>query len=213
MVGQYHHPPRDPDEGPVGLGLGQIGRGQAGLGVEAVTAEEEQIEVQRADGQVGERADQGVGRGADPAGQHHRVGRAVQASPSPAEHVRHPQRVGHDREPRHVEQALRQRERRGPGGQRDRGAGRDHARRRPGDRGLLRPLQHQLGFEARLMTQGRARQHRAAVHLLHEPVAGEHLKVSADRHIRDAEPLSQVTDPCAAVAPDGFQDERLAVSG
>ena len=78
VVGEHDHPARDPDEGPVGLGLGEVGRGQPRVGVEAVAAEEQDVKVQRADGQVRDRADQRVRRGADAAGQHHRVGRAVQ---------------------------------------------------------------------------------------------------------------------------------------
>src|ERR1035441_517875 len=57
------------------------------------------------------------------------------------------------------------------------------------------------------------RQDRAAVNLLHQAIAGEDLEVSADGHVRNAEALSEIADPGAAIAPDGLQDERLAVSG
>src|SRR6516164_2698160 len=101
----------------------------------------------------------------------------------------------------------------GPRGYRYRRARRDHAGRRARDRGLLRPLEHEPGLEARLVAGGRPWQDRAAVYLLHQAVPGEHLEVSADRHVRDAEPLGQVAHPGAAIAPDGLQDQRLAVSG
>jgi hypothetical protein len=168
--------------------------------------------VEGPDRQVGDRADQRVRRSTDPAGQHHRIGGAVE-SPCPVEQVHHAQRVRHDGEPRHVEQALGQRERGCPRGQRDRRTRPDQAGRRAGDRGLLRPLEHQLGLEAGIVAGGRPRQDRPPVHFLYQAILGEHLKVSADRHIRNAEPLSEIADACAAIAPDGLQDERLAVSG
>ena len=115
VVGQHDDAAGDPDQGPVGLRFGQVRRGQPGVGVEAVAAEEEQVEVERPDGQVGHRPDQRVRGGADAAGQHDRVGRAVEAA-GPAEQVGHPQRVRDDGEPGHVEQALGQRERGRPGG-------------------------------------------------------------------------------------------------
>src|SRR5580692_3626987 len=87
------------------------------------------------------------------------------------------------------------------------------AGRRAGDRGLLRPLEHQLGLEAGIVAGGRPRQARPPVHFPSQAILGEHLKVSADRHIRNAEPLSEIADACAAIAPDGLQDKRLAVSG
>src|SRR5206468_11452688 len=59
----------------------------------------------------------------------------------------------------------------------------------------------------------RSRQDRASVHLLDQAISGENFEVPADGHVRDAQPLGQVADPCAAVAPDGLQDARLAVSG
>src|SRR6516165_4508112 len=63
------------------------------------------------------------------------------------------------------------------------------------------------------MTGGRPRQDRATVYLLDQAIPGEYLEIPADGHIRDAEPLGEVADTCAAIAPDGLQDERLAVSG
>ena len=51
------------------------------------------------------------------------------------------------------------------------------------------------------------------MNLLDQAVPGKDLEIAADGHIRDAEPLGEVTDTCAAIAPDGLQDERLAVSG
>ena len=44
-------------------------------------------------------------------------------------------------------------------------------------------------------------------------IPGEDLEIAADGHVRDAEPLGEVTDTCTAIAPDGLQDERLAMSG
>ena len=70
-----------------------------------------------------------------------------------------------------------------------------------------------LASKPRLVASGRARQHRAAVDLLDQAIPGQHLKVPADGHIRNAEPLGEIADPGAAIVPDGLQDERLAVSG
>jgi len=99
----------------------------------------------------------------------------------------------------------------GPGGERDRGAGRDQGGRRPRDRFLLPPLQPGLHLEARLVAARHARQHGTAVHFLDQAGPGEYLQVTADSHVRDAEPLGQVADPCAARAPHLLQDERLPV--
>src|SRR6185437_6520910 len=63
------------------------------------------------------------------------------------------------------------------------------------------------------MAGGRPRQDRAAMYFFDQAVPGEDLEIAADGHIRDAEPLGKVTDTGAAIAPDGLQDERLAVSG
>ena len=54
---------------------------------------------------------------------------AARADP---EDARHPHRVGHDRQPGHIQQLLGQGERGRPRGQGDRGAGRDQRRRPPG---------------------------------------------------------------------------------
>ena len=67
--------------------------------------------------------------------------------------------------------------------------GPDQGRRRAGDRVLLRALEDELVLEAGLMTSMRARQHRAAVDLLHQSVLGQHLEIAPDRHVRDAELL------------------------
>src|SRR5437764_1173698 len=68
-------------------------------------------------------------------------------------------------------------------------------------------------IRARLVAGGRPWQDRTAVYLLDQAIPGEDLEIAADGHIRDAEPLGEVTDTCAAIAPDGLQDERLAMSG
>ena len=51
------------------------------------------------------------------------------------------------------------------------------------------------------------------MYFLDQAVPGEDLEVAADGHVRDAEPLREVADTGAAIAPDGLQDERLAMSG
>jgi hypothetical protein len=213
VIGQQYDAPRDPDEGPVGLGLGEVGGGQPGLRIEAEAPEEQQVEVERPDGQVGDGADQRVGGRTHAAGQDHRVGRPVEPT-RPAERVHHGQRVGHDGQPGHVQQALGQRQRGRPGRDRDGGPRPDQPRRGAGDRVLLRALEDELGLQARLMAGGwRPRQDGAPVDLFHQAIPGQDLKVPADRHVRNAESLGEIAHPRAAVAPDGLQDERLTVSG
>ena len=82
------------DEGPVGLGLHEVGRAEAGSFGDAVHAHEHRVEVERAQRPDGDRADQRVGRGADAAGEHHRAIGTLRL----VQHLGDPDRVGHDRE-------------------------------------------------------------------------------------------------------------------
>ena len=69
------------DQRAVGLGLDEVRGGQPGPLVDAVDAEDERVDVQRAQRGDRDRSGQGVGRGADPAGEDHRqvvAGRVVQ---------------------------------------------------------------------------------------------------------------------------------------
>ena len=215
VVGDDHDPAGGADEHPVGLGFGQVGRGQPGDRVDPVAAEEEQVEVERPDGQVGDRADQRVGGGAHAAGQDHRgkVGAAAAGRAVVLEEVRHPDGVRHDREPRDLAELTGQLERGRPGGQGDRGPRRDQRRGGPRNRFLLGALQHGLGLEPGLVAARHARQDRAAVHLLDQPGPGENLEIAADGHVGDAEPLGEVADPGTAGPPDVLQDQRLPVLG
>ena len=87
VVGQHDDAPCHLDQRTVGLGLCQIGSGEADLGVETGAAEEERVEVQRRDRQVRHRPDERVRRRAHAAGEDHR--RHVRAV-IPAEQVRDP---------------------------------------------------------------------------------------------------------------------------
>ena len=134
--------------------------------------------------------------------------------PRTAEQVHHAQRVGHDRQSGNVEEALGQRERRGAGGQGDCGAGLDQTGRCPPDRCLFRLLEHELGLEAGLVAAGWCSgQDRSAVNLFDQAISREGLQVSADGHVRDSELLGEITDPCAAVAADSLEDQRLPMPG
>jgi hypothetical protein len=53
----------------------------------------------------------------------------------------------------------------------------------------------------------RARQHRTAVDLLYQAIFGQHLKIASDGHVRDAELLREIADPCTAVVSDGLQNQ------
>ena len=170
--------------------------------------------MERPDHQIGHRADQRIGRGPDTAGENHREpGRAAAGGPGAFHQVRGPDGVRHDRKPGNLAQVPGQLEGGGPGGERDRGTGRDLGSGCPRDGLLLRPLEHGLGVEAGLVAARHARHHRAAVHLLDQPRPGQHLQVAADRHVRDAEALGKVAYPRAARAPDVLQDQRLPVLG
>ena len=72
VVGQDDDPARHLDERAVGLRFGEVRRGEPDLGVDAGTAEEHGVEVQRPDRQVGHRADERVRGRAHAAGEHHR---------------------------------------------------------------------------------------------------------------------------------------------
>ena len=113
VVGDDGQPAGRAGQGPVGLCLQQVGAGEPGALVHAVHAEEDQVEVERPQRRHGHRADQGVRRRADAAGEHDGLVRVAatgrRRSAICTELVTTVM-------PRHVEQPVRE----GPGG----GAGR-----------------------------------------------------------------------------------------
>ena len=208
VVGHHEHAPRGRDEGPVGLGLDQVGGGQARPLVDAVHAEDQRVDVQRAQRGDGDRAGQGVRGGAHPAGEDHRevvAGRVVQQ-------LGHAGGVGDDGQVGDVAQLVRDRVGGGAGRDGDRGARVDHRRGGAGDRGLLHRVHLGLDLEARLVRAPAADRGGAAVDLADQPLLGQRLDVTAHRHVGDAEDVDQLGDARPTVAVDLVQDPLLTLT-
>ncbi len=213
VVRDHHDTPCRLHQTPVRLGLGEVRRGQARLGRYPVHTQEQHVEVERRDRLVGDRADQRVRGRAHPAGEDHRR----RALPRPrgalghVEHVCDPHRVGDHRQIRHVHQPVRQRVRRRPARQRDRGAGRDQLRRGVRDVLLGGRLQTRLGLEPRLVGARLGHRYRAAVHLLQHALPGQRVQVAADRHVRHTELAGQLVDPDPAPAAHLVEDQGASL--
>ena len=209
VVGDDDEPLRRGDERAVGLGLEQVRRRQAGVGGDAVHAEEEHVEVQRADRVDGDRPDERVRRRPHAAGQHD-----GQVGPRGAvEDVGDLDRVRHDGQVGDVGEVVGEPPGRRAGGEADRLARLDEPAGRARDRLLLAELPVRLRLEARLLGAEPAAQRRAAVHLLDEPGRGEHVDVAADRHLRDGEQAGELAHADAAFTADLVDDQLLALGG
>ena len=93
-VGEHDQPAARAHHRPVGLGLEQVGRAEAGVAVHAVHAHEDGVDVQGVQRRDRQRPDQRVRRRPQATGQQHRDG----VRPRAVQHVGHPDRVGDDRE-------------------------------------------------------------------------------------------------------------------
>ena len=176
------------------------------LRLHPVDAHEHHVEVDGPKLGDRERADQRLRRCPDAAGQDHRL---VMPGGS-IEHVRHPDRVGDDREARDVGETTRQ----GVGGgarrKGNRHAGLDEARGGSGDRLLLRQLQGRLRGEAGLVQrEGGGR--RAPMNLDQQAPLVKGLEVAPDRHVRHAELPHEIRDADGPALANAPEDEVLAL--
>ena len=185
VVGDDDEALRRLDERPVRLRLEQVRRRVAGPLGHAVDAEEHLVEVQRGQRLHGQRADEGVRRRADAADEHDGATGAL----VPQQRLADADRVGDDDDVVDVDEAVRQMPRRRAGGESDRRSGTDEAGGGGSDRLLLGGLLGRLGEEAGLQRRRRqvAGQGGAPVDLGEQPLAGQGVEVTADRHVADPE--------------------------
>ena len=196
------------DERPVRLRLEQVRAGEAGTRIHAVHADEDEVDVDRAQCGHGEWSGQRVGWRPHATGQDDRL--IVPADL--VEHVRDSDRIGHDGEARDAGEPLGQRVRRGPGRDRDRHPGLGERDGRIGDRIFLALLECRLRREAGFEQGVTGDRGRPAVDLLEETALMEDLQVAADGHVGDTEIADEVGHTYGSVLPDTVKDEGLALS-
>ena len=180
------------DQRPVGLRLEQVRRREAGVLGHAVDAHEQHVDVQRPERGHGDRPDERVRRRAHAAGQHDGQVRPRLA----VQHDRHLHRVGDDRQVGDVGQVVGEPPRRRAGAERrSPGPGSTRPRAASAIASFSGELPARLGLEARLVGAEAAAGGRAAVDLVDQPGAGEHVEVAPDRHVRHrrAAPVSSLT--------------------
>ena len=172
-------------------------------------AEEEDVEVQRANGADGDRPDERVRRGPHAAGQDDR-----EIGPGrPVQDVGHLDRVRDDGQVGDVREMVGEPPGGRPGAQADRLSGLDEPAGCARDRFLLDQLPVGLRLEPGLFRAQAAPQRRAAVHLLDEPCRGQHVDIAADGHLRDGEEAGELAHADAALTADLVDDQLLALCG
>ena len=209
VVGEDAHRTARPHQCSVGLGLHEVRGGQAGAAVDAVGAEEEPVDVQALECGDGDRADQGVGRRADPARQHDHV-------PAPArlvEQLCDGHRVRHDGQVWHVADGAGELEGGRARGDPDGGAGLHETCCGQGDGALLCRHEEGLRGEARLVGGPRDQRQGAAVDPDQEAVGVEPLDVAPYRHVGHAELLDQLGHPDRPRLLDHGQDGGSTLAG
>ena len=191
-VGDHDRPSRPLDQGPVRVRLDLVVGGAAGLGRDPVHADEDQVEVEARERDLGDRADELVGGGAGDPARHDQL--QVRAHRQLGGDV---ERVRDHREPGGVPE--------GPG---DLGGGRaagepdgrallDQRGGRRGDPPLLLLVAGDLVAQRELVQDPAG--DRAAVHPRDQALLLEQLQVAADGRDRDAEALAELRDAHAAV--------------
>jgi hypothetical protein len=183
VIGEHDQAPGRGHHGAVDVRLHEVRRGESGLHVHPVHAEEQGVHVQAAHHLDRDGADQRVGRGAQAAGEKHRL-RPVAVD---VQVVGYPDTVGDHgkaRDPGEVDgRSVRRRART----DRDRGAGFNQRCRHGADLVLRGQLTVRLRLEARLVTRAPRGGRRTAVHLLDQALAGERVDIPAHRHLGNAE--------------------------
>ncbi len=207
MVGRDHQAGARIDEGLVRLGLEHVGRGEARALVHAVDAEEDEVDVDVAQGAHGEGSDERVRGCAHPAGEDD----GLVAATAVVEHLRCRHRVGHDGQARDLHQAPADLVGRAAGRDRHRHARLDHGRGRARDRQLGVVLERALGVEARLVDGRLAEQRGPAVDLDQVTLALEGFEITTHGHVGDVELAHEVRHAHGTISSQPLEDECVSL--